>query len=185
MDTTLKKAQEKNIEQQMHFNISSFEGINVEITKFKHQIEGEYDKKNIEININMDLNSIDDSKHEVEIFTHVRYIYNIESVPEDNSNENAEESISLLHIDTLITFKLSNYDVCVKNDNNELYLNVKDLALFFGIAFASTRGYVSAKSEGTLYNDLPLPSVNPTSFIKENKKEYLKEDKYYLNELSV
>lgn len=181
MDTKLKKIQKKNAGQQMRFNISSFEGINVEVTKFKHLIEGDYDKKDVDVILNMDFYSIDDSKHEIGIFVHVRYSYNVES---NTDNKNEEESISLLHIDTLITFKILNFDDCIKKDKNEQYIEVENIALLFGIAFASTRGYVSAKSEGALYNDLPLPSVNPTLFIEEHKKDYLKEGKYYMNELN-
>lgn len=76
-----------------------------------------------------------------------------------------QNPIELALIETFTTYKLKGVE------NDEMF-NLPDhlVTTFLSIAYSNTRGALTAKAQGTIVGDVPLPLINPTQVIEEMKK---------------
>lgn len=77
-----------------------------------------------------------------------------------------QSSIELAHIETNTVYKLKG----IKEESMHILPDHLVITLL-SIAYSNTRGALTAKTQGTVVGEVPLPLINPTQVIEDMKKK--------------
>lgn len=76
-----------------------------------------------------------------------------------------QSTVELANIETFTVYRLKG----LENDEMK-HLPDHLLITFLSIAYSNTRGALTAKAQGTVVGEVPLPLINPTQVIEDMKK---------------
>lgn len=153
-------------------NFLRFREVNFQLNDITYFEDISLDKKKILFDLDFNIELL--AKDAIKVFIHTEYIYHL-----DESDRKLKR---IFHGDFIAEFKFSNPKEVLTIKAKKVRINKEALEIVLGLMIPTTRGYLLARTRGSIIQNYPLPVIYPSELI-ESKAKHLKNEFYYLSEI--